>query len=266
MTDHHAIDLTSSGFAYHDVVVRVANSARLLVATDFDGVLAPIVSDPQHSAPLPDAIKILGELVSLPNTTVAVVSGREVAQLRRMIPDADRFILVGSHGAEFATSDGTEMVEIVNPERQRLLGTVRDELEGLAGQLLGLFVEHKSQSVAVHFRRLAPQQRDAADAAVQTLFRQSPGRVVRWKEVGEFAVGSADKGSAVAALSNRVGATARVYLGDDVTDEDVFRILGSEDLTVKVGPGSTAARYRVPSPTEVVEVLAAVLTHRRTTA
>jgi trehalose 6-phosphate phosphatase len=78
------------------------------------------------------------------------------------------------------------------------------------------------------------------------------------KEVLELAVTDADKGSALLRLRDDLGAAATVYLGDDRTDEDAFRVLSSGDLTVKVGEGETAARFRVPDPAAVVVLLGAL--------
>jgi trehalose 6-phosphate phosphatase len=75
------------------------------------------------------------------------------------------------------------------------------------------------------------------------------------KEVLELAVTDADKGTALLRLRDDLGAVATVYLGDDRTDEDAFRVLSPGDLTVKVGEGETAARYRVPDPAAVVLLL-----------
>ena len=65
------------------------------------------------------------------------------------------------------------------------------------------------------------------------------------KDVLELAVTDADKGTALRRLAGELGAAGVLYLGDDVTDEDAFRALGADDVTVKVGDGETAARHRV---------------------
>ena len=75
------------------------------------------------------------------------------------------------------------------------------------------------------------------------------------KDVLELAVTDADKGSAVLRLAAELGAAATIYLGDDVTDEDAFRALGADDVTVKIGDGETAAAHRVADPTAAVAVL-----------
>ena len=61
----------------------------------------------------------------------------------------------------------------------------------------------------------------------------------------ELALTAADKGTALVRLRDELGADAVLYLGDDVTDEDAFTALGREDVTVKVGAGTTAAQHRV---------------------
>jgi trehalose 6-phosphate phosphatase len=75
------------------------------------------------------------------------------------------------------------------------------------------------------------------------------------KNVLEITLTDADKGTALRRLVAESGASAAMYLGDDVTDEDGFRALGPEDLTVKIGDGPTAARYRVADTEGALAVL-----------
>jgi trehalose 6-phosphate phosphatase len=75
------------------------------------------------------------------------------------------------------------------------------------------------------------------------------------KEVLELAVTDADKGSALRRLVDDLDIASAVYLGDDVTDEDGFLALRPGDVTVKIGPGPTAARYRVQDTTAALAVL-----------
>jgi trehalose 6-phosphate phosphatase len=73
--------------------------------------------------------------------------------------------------------------------------------------------------------------------------------------VVEVGVVRADKGTALQALREELGADAVAYFGDDVTDEDAFRALGPDDVTVKVGEGATAARFRVDGPEDAAAAL-----------
>ncbi len=223
----------------------LAGAERLLVATDFDGVLAPIVDDPAAVVALPDAMAALRALAELPQTSVAIVSGRGYELLAALVAPADRFTLVGSHGVELgapaAGGDGLEQL--------------LEELRGLADRFPGLHIEPKAVSVAVHFRRVASDRQEAV-AEVDRLADAWPGKLVTGKEVVEFSIGSATKGDAVRALADRHSATATVYFGDDVTDEDVFAVLGPDDVGVKVGDGESQAGHRLASPDDVCAVLA----------
>src|SRR5690349_8626187 len=82
-------------------VARIARVPRLLVACDYDGTLAPIVDDPAYATPLPGAAATIRALASLPQTTVAVISGRSLRDLAALSCMPSEVQLVGSHGSEF---------------------------------------------------------------------------------------------------------------------------------------------------------------------
>ena len=78
------------------------------------------------------------------------------------------------------------------------------------------------------------------------------------KDVVEMSVLRASKGEALTALRDELGAPVVLYAGDDVTDEHAFEALHDDDVTIKVGDGTTVARYRVDGPDELVAALAAL--------
>ncbi|HEX5858862.1 MAG TPA: trehalose-phosphatase, partial [Microbacterium sp.] len=86
-----------------DAVRRVAASERLLIALDFDGTLAPLEDEPMRARALPEAVEAIARLTALPDTTVAFVSGRQLADLVVISEHTDDSLihLAGSHGAEF---------------------------------------------------------------------------------------------------------------------------------------------------------------------
>ena len=219
----------------------------LLIASDYDGVLARLVDVPSEAVPEPGVAEVLARLTAVPGVTVALVSGRGVADLQRTSGLTGELRWIGSHGAEF---DGPLTGELA--ARRDALAA---RLEPLVAGTPGAHLEIKPASVAVHVRPVADRSAAAAlledaRALVDSSLTLKPG-----KDVLEVAVTDADKGSAVRRLAAELGAVAVLYLGDDVTDEDAFGALGADDVTVKIGAGVTVADHRVPDPPAAVAVL-----------
>jgi trehalose 6-phosphate phosphatase len=228
-------------------LVAVAERRPLLLASDYDGVLAPLVGDPSAAVPGPGIAEVLSRLVAADGVTVALVSGRGVADLQQTSGLVGEYRWVGSHGAEF---DGPLTGALA--ERRDALAA---QFEPLVTAVPGARLEVKPASAAVHVRQVEDRAAAAGLLAdvrelVDSSLTMKPG-----KEVLEVAVTDADKGSALRRLREELGADGAIYLGDDVTDEDGFRALPPPDVTVKVGDGETAAGYRVPDTDGALAVL-----------
>jgi trehalose-phosphatase len=241
-------------------IERVARVPILLVSADFDGTLAPIVENPMEAAPLPEAVAAIEGLAALPQTAVALISGRARGDLAVLTGLSDGVHLVGSHGSEF----GTGFVDELTEDRQKLLGEVERELATLVGHEPGVRLEVKPASVAVHVRTAA---RDVAQRVAEAV-RGGPATwpdvvVTNGKEVIELSVITTHKGTALDTLRAQLSASAVVFVGDDVTDENAFAHLDGSDVGVKVGPGDTRARYRVDTPHDAARLLALLLDTRR---
>ncbi len=229
---------------------RLATAPHLLVCCDYDGTLAPIVEVPSRAFPVPESIVALRALSLLPSTTVAVVSGRALRDLAALSRLPGEVHLVGSHGSEFDEDPG------IDRQQQRLLEQCIAAVRELADAVPGSLVETKPSSVAVHVRRCTPEVGVELMQRVAMGPGQFPGVLVRYgKAVIELSVVHAVKADAVDLLRHRVGATSVLFVGDDVTDESVFTALGGPDVGVKVGPGQTAASWRVPAPADVADLL-----------
>ncbi len=245
------------GAALSSSMDALAATPLLLVACDFDGTLAPIVSDPAVAEPLPLAIEALSRLAAMPQTHVAIISGRALADLRTRVAALAGARLVGSHGAECDGQDASPL----SAEQGALLRRVLEWMNAQTGP--GLLVERKPASVALHYRNAA---RDVAHAVCEAI-RNGPAR---WdgvhtrcgKEVVELSVMSIGKGDALRHARYALAAASVVFLGDDSTDEDAFAALETGDVGVKVGDGDTAARFRVADP-EAVAALLQQLADRR---
>ena len=239
---------------------RVAREPRLLVASDYDGTIAPIVLDPDQARPRPDSVRALRVLADLPETTTAVISGRALRDLATLSRLPAEVRLVGSHGSEFDIG----FVHALSEHSRRLLDRVYDALVAVVANTPGVRLEAKPASVAVHLRQADPAVADRVLADV----RSGPATwggvwVTEGKAVIELAVIPTDKGDALESLRRQVGATAAVFLGDDVTDERVFNRLAGPDVGIHVGGGDTRAQFRVTDNEAVAAALAFLVEERR---
>lgn len=249
-----------------DAVHRFAALPSILVATDFDGALAPLVLDPMESRPVEGGMESLVALAGLPGTTVALVSGRALEPLRQLTGAQDPLLLIGSHGAEESwLPDGLAL----DDAQRALLTELDSELAALSADHPGTRVETKPAGRVVHTRGLAPGASTAAlDAAAAVGARHTGVVLTPGKEVVELAVAHVGKGVALVRLAEELGVDGVFYAGDDTTDEQAFAALADDAahaanrLTVRVGEGGTAAQHRVGDEHALVEVFEAMLAAR----
>jgi trehalose 6-phosphate phosphatase len=249
--------------ALNEALTALAATPVLLVALDFDGTLAPIVDVPSAARALPEARDAVLELIALPATTVAYVSGRAMDSLVEVSDLPAEAMLAGSHGVEVRTAGAVDLdLDAGERARRDELGAV---LRAVAEPLEGVWVEEKPAGFALHTRLADPATTEAAETQALIGARADErGLTVRsGRDVLEFSVRGTTKGDAVSRLRALTGATGVLFAGDDVTDEDGFAALGAGDVGVKVGRGDTRAGHRVPGPHEMAEVLAALAAARR---
>ena len=238
----------------------VGAGGPVLVALDFDGVLAPFVAHPPDARATPAAVSALARLGRVDGIHVALVSGRSVGSLAAVAQVPDGTLLVGSHGAEhgsWSTASGLHHDPVVlEPDAARTYAELEAALDsGVAGTTAQ--VEHKPTTLVLHTRIASDADRERLTAWAVDLGTRAGVDVMLGKEMVELSVVTVTKGDALRALRERLGAARVLYAGDDVTDERAFVALGQQDVTVKVGPGPTAARHRVADPDA-----AAALLHR----
>ncbi len=242
-------------------LVAAARTPRLLVATDYDGTLAPIVADPGQAYPRADAVRALRGLAALPSTSAAVISGRSLKDLAALSRLPIEVKLVGSHGSEFDIG----FINEIDPEAKQLLTVLVDGLASVADKFEGVHIETKPASVALHVRNASAEDAERALEIVRGDLALRPGvQVTEGKSVIELSVVATDKGAALDLIRHQDAATAAVFFGDDVTDEKAFASLHGPDVGVKVGDGDTAAEYRVDTTEDVNSALALLLEERRT--
>jgi trehalose 6-phosphate phosphatase len=229
----------------------------VLLGVDYDGTLAPLVTNPMEAVAAPGGLEALRAAVALDGVHVAVVSGRDLATLRQLtgIGEDEPIVLVGSHGAQTSRGFGTELLD---ETQARTLERLTAGLEGIVARHEGPRVERKPASVVLHTRDVEESAARESTAAAHRLAADHDGvHVTPGKEVVELSVVDATKGAALRSLAEALRVDATAYFGDDVTDERAFAALDPSrgDVCVKVGPGDTLAAHRLADIPGVVAAL-----------
>ncbi len=213
---------------------------------DYDGTLAEIAPRPEAARPYPGAVEVLAGLSR--RYPVYLVTGRRVWDLERLLP-LRGLRVYGVHGLEEGTLFGQVRARVPAP----LLAALEMVREGVPN-LPGLWVEDKELAIALHYRG-APDE-----AAVEAALRRWAGTLPQglealWgKKVLEVRPRGFGKGRVAKEVAERFPGRTPVVLGDDATDEEMFLAL-PEAITIKVGEGPTAARYRLKDVAEAVAYL-----------
>jgi trehalose 6-phosphate synthase len=225
-----------------DRCVALARSRGLAVLLDLDGTLVPFADTPEEADLDDDVAGLLRSLLAT-GAGVAVVSGRlrrDVERVQGRVPGA---WWVAEHGAWHCDEGGWKHIGVDHPE----LDTLTERLGGLATGCVGARLERKSASVCLHWRRVPDVDRaeliDLAEQTIDEWLEANPSHE-RLGGVDMIEVRARDhhKGSAVAWIRGHGRMGRMIAVGDDVTDEDMFRALDPDDLAIVVGrPGDRAS-------------------------
>jgi trehalose 6-phosphate phosphatase len=258
MTDTTPSFPPDSAIALAGAIRRLAEAERLLLALDFDGTLAPFVDVPRGARALPEAKAALDRLEHLPRTWVAYVSGRPLESLEAVTEADEDALLIGSHGVEIRFGRDGVGLDLTETERDTLtrLGAT---LQALVDSVPGTKLEIKPVGFGVHYRTVeGGRGAEVVARAYELAGAVSDGLTVRdGKDIIEFSVREAHKGDGIQRLREYTGATAVLFAGDDVTDEDGLRVLdpAAGDVGIKVGTGETVAQYRVADERAIATLL-----------
>ncbi len=230
-----------------------ANAALYL---DFDGTLAAFASHPDGVTVHDSLPALLAGLRARLDGAVALVTGRPLASLDAIV-GPPRYAAAGLHGIEWRLESGNTTSSGNPVGASRIVRELRERF----GTDLRLVIEDKGAAVALHYRQ-APERAEECIAAMREIAVSPDFELLRGHAVIEARPHGADKGAALRALAAHAPFAGRmpVFVGDDITDEDGF--LAARDLGgygVKVGPGPTAALYRVAAVEGVREWLATSL-------
>lgn len=235
---------------------------RAALFLDLDGTLAPIEAVPEAVGPDPLRTKLLRRLSGALGGRLAVVSGRSLAEIDRILEGAAP-AAAGVHGLELRFADGALQAAEPHPA----VPAARAELERFAARAEGLQVEDKRLGVTLHYRQ-APAFAGEAQALGGELAARTGLALQLGDHVVELRTPGQDKGSGVRALMQRppFAGASPVFVGDDLTDEDGFRAAAAlGGYGVLVGPQrETAAAARLDGVPAVLAWLSSATTAEAT--
>ena len=219
---------------------------------DFDGTLVEIAARPEAVRVEPQLPPLLERLGSERAGALAVVSGRPLAVLDRLLLPW-RGAAAGLHGGERRRQDGTLADAADDRDAVAALASLRPALAALARRIPRVLLEDKGRTLAVHYRA-APERGEEILALTERLRRDSGNRLrlIAGKMVVELQPRSFGKGASIAAFMAEAPFRGRspVFIGDDTTDEDGFAEVNRRGgMSVRVGDAvaATAAMRRLPS-------------------
>lgn len=227
-----------------------------LLAFDLDGTLAPIVAEPASIAIQEEVCLSLIQLNGI--APVAIITGRSRADALSHLGFKPRY-LVGNHGAE-----GLPGEDATDQDFIRLCQEWKEQLALLLPHMStsGISLEDKGETIALHYRH-APDTSKARGSIRDAIARLTPDpRVVSGIFVENIAPQDApNKGAALEILMGHLGCRRAIFVGDDITDEDVFRLGNPAILGIRVGRDEgSAAGYYLQGQHEMVRLLHEMIT------
>jgi trehalose-phosphatase len=242
-------------------------SRRWLLLLDYDGTLAPFHQDRMQAMPYAGVAERLETLAARTRGRVVIISGRQIEDLRQLLPLRTPIEMWGSHGREHLAHDGRYQVVDLDAAERRVV-------DGLAAEMSargwGHQLEQKPTALAVHWRGLAEEAQRSIRNAAECYFAsvQAPPalEMMPFESGIELRSRSRTKGQVVAEILAEEPKEAPVaFLGDDWTDEDGFAMLGERGAGILVRPEvrESCARFHLTPPRELIRFLDHWLEHTK---
>lgn len=259
--------LLESG-ARDELVTAWAEADRRVLFLDYDGSLREFTDTPEAASPTPEILELLGGLAAADGVEAWVVSGRSAPVLEEWLGDTG-IGLVAEHGAAVRAPGQERFVALSSEHSLDWRSSVRAVLEEFSERVPGSRIEEKPLGIAWHYRKASPEQAEwQALELVRHLNEGSTGEpyeVMRGNKVIEVRPAGISKGRAALRLL-RGDLEQRPFVlavGDDVTDESMFRDLPSWAWTLLVGQRESVARQRVGGPADLRQLLSELLSANR---
>lgn len=213
---------------------------------DVDGTLLEIADTPSAVRVDMELLELIGRLFRISGGALALVSGRSISDLEELLGML-RLPLAGQHGLERRDSAGRLWIHAAPPGAKC---AIKEALVPVLTRHTGLLLEDKGLTLALHYRQ-APHLAAYAHRLMSRLMQDAAGELElqKGKRVIEIKPAGIDKGTAVAEYLSESPFRGRhpVFIGDDLNDEHGFaEVNRMGGISIKVGPGASCARYRLP--------------------
>jgi trehalose 6-phosphate synthase/phosphatase len=239
-------------------ITRMQEAEHLVLVLDYDGTLVPFASQPEFAAPDVALLELLKSLTARPGTEVHVASGRDRQTLERWFAGLD-IALHAEHGLWERERGGSEWICKANLENQ-WKEKAREIMEDFAARTPGAFVEEKTAALCWHFRRCDPEFAEFQERELRLhltdIFSNQPVEVMRGSKIVELRQQGVHKGLIITSLMAESPRDALIVaIGDDATDEDMFRHMPPSGIGIHVGVQTSCAPYHLPGHQSVRKLL-----------
>jgi trehalose 6-phosphate synthase/phosphatase len=239
-----------------DITNRYKKATKRHLFLDYDGTLVPFSRHPKLAIPGAELRTLLQGISADPRTLVTIISGRDSQTLEEWFDDLN-VNLVAEHGASIRMTNGKWKHQ--REVDQSWKPSLRPTMELYTQRSPGSFLEEKTHTLAWHYRNVDPElgfirSRELLDN-LHHLVRNTPLQVIDGNKVIEIRISGVDKGSVAKQFLDSEHFDFIMAVGDDKTDEDMFKALADTAITVKIGGGHTAAQYSLLNQTEVIHLL-----------
>ena len=255
---------TDIGEARQQLERALSAGKQIALFLDYDGTLREIELDPRAATPNADIETLLNRLGQQGKLEVTIISGRSQEDLEEFLGHYP-FRLIAEHGASFRAPGKKEWERLdrnINYAwKEELLAILRLYEQATPGSK----IEEKHSSIVWHYRRAEKEfgawKANQLTEELTALTANHPIKVRHGKKMVEVTAAENNKGAAVARVLEQNGEyEIALCAGDDLTDESMFELSDPRLLTIKVGIGTTQARFRLPDPASFRQFLGATLT------
>ncbi|HEY6953989.1 MAG TPA: bifunctional alpha,alpha-trehalose-phosphate synthase (UDP-forming)/trehalose-phosphatase [Flavisolibacter sp.] len=238
------------------IVADFNKANKRCILLDYDGTLAPYQKLPSMAAPSEDLIQLLKQLTQDPSNEIVIISGRDINTLEKWLGKLP-LNMIAEHGAcaKYHGEDWKEQVSINTEWKEQ----IRPLMQLFVDRCAGSFIEEKKSTLAWHYRNTNQElgfmrSRELRNALLQ-LTANTALQVVDGNKVLEVRMVGVDKGMAAVNMISGFEPDFVLCIGDDVTDEDMFRAMRDKGYTIKIGRANTSAQYTILSQKEVFPFL-----------